>query len=90
MFVTVLHQIKDPKTFFSKAEDVVQNPPPGLKTLQFFPSEDKKQAVCLWEADSVQSVKTYLERITGTSSTNTYYPVNEEIAMGLPTGATKR
>ena len=90
MFVSVLHQIKDADTFFSKGEDVAKKAPPNIKPISFLPSEDKKQAVCLWEADSLQSVKTYVEQLTGTSSINTYFPVNAELAMGLPTEAIKR
>jgi hypothetical protein len=87
MFVVVQHDIMNADTFFGAAESVVSSAPEGLKTVQFFPSNDQKKAVCLWEAPSVDSVKDYLEAKIGSSSKNTYYAVNSKMAMGLPVSA---
>ena len=84
MFITVLHDISNQNEFFGKADEVVNKVPEGIKPLQFFPSNDGKQAVCLWEAKSVDAVKDYLEPKIGTIAKNTYYAVNSEAAMGLP------
>jgi len=87
MFVVVQHDIMNADAFFGAAESVVGNTPKDLKTVQFFPSNDRKRAVCLWEAPSVDSVKNYLEAKTGSSSKNTYYAVDSKVAMGLPVPA---
>jgi hypothetical protein len=87
MFVVVQHEIKDAKKFFGAAESVVGDSPKGLKTVQFFPSKDQKKAVCLWEAPSVDAVKDYLEDKIGSVSKNTYYAVDNKVAMGLPVHA---
>lgn len=87
MFVVVLHDIKDANTFFGSAETVVGGSPKGVKAVQFFPSNDKDKAVCLWEAPSVEVVKNYLEGKIGSASRNTYYAVDSKIAMGLPVHA---
>ncbi len=84
MFIVVLHDITNKQAFFGAGEAVVNDAPQGVKSLQFFPSSDGKQAVCLWEATSVDAVKNYLETKVGKSSTNTYYAVDSKVAMGLP------
>jgi hypothetical protein len=82
MFVVVEHTITNPGVFFglvSRADEA----PPGIKALQFFPSVSKDRAVCLWEADSVDAVKGFLEPLSAQSSRNTYYAVDSTKAMGL-------
>ena len=87
MFVVVQHDIMNADAFFGTAESVVNNTPKDLRTVQFFPSNDRKRAVCLWEAPSVDSVKEYLEAKISSSSRNTYYAVESKMAMGLPVPA---
>jgi len=87
MFVVVQHDITNANAFFGASDSVVNNAPKGHKTVQFFPSSDRKRAVCLWEAPSVDSVKNYLESKIGSSSRNTYYAVDSKVAMGLPVHA---
>ena len=85
MQVVVQHRITDPETFFSAdAEEVAENAPNGVQARQFFPSQDRSEAVCLWEGDSIDSVRAYVDEVTGDSSQNTYFEVNTENAMGLP------
>ena len=50
-------------------------------------SQDKSAAVCLWEADSVESLRDYMDGLTGDSAENTYFEVDGEMSMGLPEGA---
>jgi hypothetical protein len=50
----------------------------------FFPSQDRSAAVCLWEADSIDALRDYLDPATAGASENTYFEVNGELAMGLP------
>jgi len=54
---------------------------------QFYPSEDRSAAVCLWRADSIDAVRDYLDPATTGASENTYFAVDEEWAMGLPEAA---
>ena len=84
MFIVVQHNITNKDVFFGAGEAVVSDAPPGIKSLQFFSSTDHEQAVCLWEGDSPEAVRDYLEPIIGKSSQNTYYTVDSKIAMGLP------
>jgi DNA polymerase/3'-5' exonuclease PolX len=84
MFIVVRHDITNQKAFFGAAEAITKELPKDIKPLQFLPSTDGKQAVCLWEAKSVDTVKDYLENRIGQSSKNTYYAVDSKVAMGLP------
>jgi hypothetical protein len=80
MHVVIQHRIKDPEQFFSgDAEQVASGGPPGIRGRQFI--------VCLWEADSVDSLRNYMEELTGESSENTYFEVDPETSMGLPEAA---
>jgi hypothetical protein len=83
--IVAQHQINDPEKFFALSNEVVENVPSGIRARQFCPSADRTQAVCLWEADSVDALRGYLDSIAGRDVTdNTYYLVNEEYALGLP------
>ena len=84
MFVVVEHTITNPDVFFGLVSKAAEAPS-GIKALQFFPSMSKDRAVCLWEANSVEAVKGFLEPLSAQSSRNTYYTVDSKIAMGIPT-----
>ena len=65
MHVVVQHRITDPEKFFSmNAEEVAGGGPPGVQGRQFFPSQDRSAAVCLWEADSIDTLRDYLDPAT--------------------------
>jgi hypothetical protein len=85
MNVVVNHRITDPEQFFSmNAEEVAGGGPPGVQGRQFFPSQDRSVAACLWEADSIDTLRGYLDAATAGVSENTYFEVDGERAMGLP------
>ncbi len=85
MHVVVQHQITDPESFFAHSvEEVAQNAPPGVRARQFIVSQDKTAAVCLWEADSVDALRSYMDPLTGAASENTYFEVDAETSVGLP------
>lgn len=58
--------------------------PAGLKGLMYLPSQDGRQAECLWEADSLDHLKSFMDRETGQAAKNEYFTVNETAAVGLP------
>ena len=82
MFIVVEHTITDPDAFFALAARVAEAPS-GIKGLQFFPSINKNRAVCLWQADSIEALKGFLEPLSAQSSRNTYYAVDGTKAMGI-------
>ena len=82
MLVVVEHTITDPDAFFALAARVAEAPS-GIKGLQFFPSVSKDRAVCLWQANSIEGLKGFLEPLSAQVSRNTYYEVDSTKAMGL-------
>ena len=86
MFVVVEHTITNPDVFFGLVSKIAEAPP-GIKGVQFFPSMSKDRAVCLWQANSVDALKGFLEPLTTQVSRNTYYEVDSTKAMGLPSMA---
>jgi len=82
MFVVVEHTITNPDAFFSLAARVGEAPS-GIKALQFFPSVSKDRAVCVWQANSVDALRSFLEPLSAQSSRNTYYEVDGTKAIGL-------
>ena len=85
MHIVVQHRITDPEKFFSADPDeIVGAGPPGVQGRQFFPSSDRSTAVCLWEADSIDTLRDYLDSVTAGAAENSYFEVDRELAMGLP------
>jgi hypothetical protein len=92
MFVGVMHRIKDPKVMVERGETLGDpaNAPPGVVGHQFCPSKDLSVATCLWEGDSVDAVRDYIDGTLGDASENSYFEVSTERAMGLPQQAAAR
>ena len=89
MFVAIHHNITDPKKWeetTSQIGPMVEQGklPRGLKPLFYLPSIDGRRADCLWEADSVDSLKRFLDPMISTVAKNEYFQVNAEQAFGLP------
>jgi len=84
MYVVAKHRIKDADRFFSVSQAAAENAPGGVYGRQFCPSSDKTEAVCLWEADSVEAVERYLDSLIGEAGDNTYFQVSTEHAIGIP------
>jgi hypothetical protein len=83
MYIVIEHDIHDAKTFQACAERAFP-PPQGLHVHQFLPANDLSRAVCVYEADSLDEVRNYIDGLLGDCSTQRYYPVAESNAMGLP------
>ena len=84
MYVVAKHRIKDAEAFFSASQVAAEHAPDRVYGRQFCPSHDKTEAVCLWEADSVDAVEQYLDGLIGEAGENTYFQVSTEDAIGMP------
>ncbi len=58
--------------------------PKGLKALEYLPSSDGRKAVCVWEADSLNTLREFIDRETAGAARNDYFEVKVENAFGLP------
>ena len=86
MKIGVIHRISDPDRAQSQGQTLFE-PHEGEQLLQFIPSDDFTVASCIWEADGIDAVRNLVDPTLGDTSTQTYYAVNTEQAMGLPEAA---
>lgn len=89
MYVVVQHRIKDAQTAFARGEKLTrgEDAPPGVRVREFYPSQDRSAATCLWESDSLEAVRDYVDSTLGDSTENSYFEVDTEQALGLPESA---
>jgi hypothetical protein len=86
MFLVVHHTITDPETAFARGQDLLagNGAPPGVRVRGFYPSRDKADVFCLWEGNSLDEVRDYVDATMGDASRQAYFEVDAEIARGLP------
>jgi hypothetical protein len=90
MHFVIHHYINDPVKWERGVKNIMylieqRRLPSGIKPLQYLPSADGRNAVCLWEAESLKALKEFSERETG-GARNEYFEVKDEAAIGLPKG----
>ncbi len=85
MFIIAHHAISDP----ARVREITQAAvlPSHLTLHQVLPNAEGTQQVCLWEAESEAAVRDFVEGALAGVSTNTYFAVEAEKAMGLPVAA---
>ena len=79
MYVAVIHEISDPEKFWNMGGF-----PETVTFRATFPNPGGTRAVCLFEAASIDTVRSCLEEAVGAVSLNEYYEVAAEKAVGLP------
>jgi hypothetical protein len=84
MFILVQHQITDPTRFWSGAQQEMSNLPSHLKLHHSFPTPDGSRAACVWEAPSVDALKSYIEPAVGGVSRNEYFEIANKEGIALP------
>ena len=90
MFIGVNHQISDPKKFWDTAKEELPKVPAGFNLCTAVASKEGATAFCLWEAESVEKLKAYMEpRWGGPVAVNKYFEIDAEKAVGLPTPVVK-
>ena len=86
MYITAIHEISDPEKFWEVARAATSEGfPAGITLHNTFPNDTGTRAVCLWEADTVDSVRDLVDSAVGQYSRNEYFKINADNAMGLPT-----
>ena len=88
MHIVINHQLSDPIKWDRSVKNIMslieQNRlPAGFKPLQYLPSVDGRNAVCVWEAESLRALQKFIERETS-GARNEYFQVKDEAAIGLP------
>jgi len=88
MHVIAVHNITDPEGFGAAVGPALEKIPSGMTLHSMFPSEDGGRAVCVWEAGSVEDVRSFVEDVSAGLSRNDYFPVVDAQAIGLPQAST--
>ena len=83
MFVLVQHTISDPAKFWNSA-DPRAHLPPTVKLPPSFPTPDGTRAACIWEAESTNAVRDYIEPLFGQVSRNEYFTVENKEGFARP------
>lgn len=83
MFIAIYHDIHDPDAFKQKVNSMAP-PPEQLRRHQFLAATDLSRAACLWEGPSIDPLRDYIDGSLEPASTQTYFAINEERAVGLP------
>jgi hypothetical protein len=85
MYILIDHSISDPAAFWGSGEQVMRMPP-GVKLHHTFPTRDGTKAVCVWEADSIDTLRGFIEPIVGRVSQNEYLEVENKEGVATPSG----
>jgi hypothetical protein len=83
MYVVVHHRIGNADAAFRRGEALTRNEgaPAGVRVLQFYPSRDRSEVACLWEAPTVEAVQGYVDATLGDSSENACFEVDADLAF---------
>jgi hypothetical protein len=85
MYVVVHHRVTDREKFLATSpREIGGNAPTGVQVPHFLPARDASAADCLWEVESLDALRDYLDPATRDISENTYFEVDSESAMGPP------
>jgi hypothetical protein len=85
MYSIAIHTISDPEKFWAGAQTL--EVPQGMTLHSTIGNKDGTKAVCIWEADSVDSIRDFVDPATEGMSSNEYFEANEQYSMGLPAHA---
>ena len=89
MHVGIHHTINDTKKWEQTKQSVMSKIetgtlPAGLKPVLLIPGTNQKVTFCVWEADSIDTVRKFIDRESGPAARNEYFEVDVKNAMGLP------
>lgn len=92
MFVQVIHNITDKTVWFQRTADFEKQGIPNEFTLHCSgTSTDRTKAFCLWEAQTVEALSTFLDSATDGAAQNIYYAIDENApATRLPRNVVAR
>lgn len=85
MYILVQHAISDPTTAWSRAQQSLPTLPAHLKLHHSIPTPEGRNAICIWEADSIPTLRAYLDPMLGPSAKNDYFEVVNKEGVALPT-----
>ena len=88
MYIGVVHTITDEAVWAKKVvEFEAATLPAGYANPISYMGANADYAFCLWEAPSVETLRTMLDDVTAGAATNMYFPVDPDAfgTAGIPT-----
>lgn len=88
-YIVAIHDISDPDRFWSAADPSANPFPSGVTLHATYPRGDGSRAVCLWEADSLETVREIVDTVAGDASKNEFFEADPQHvgARGLSAAA---
>lgn len=83
MNVIAIHKITDQAKFWETLRTPAKLPD-GIKVQSVLPSVEGTTAVCIWQADSVETVEKLVVSTVGQYSKNEFFAVDASTAFGIP------
>lgn len=84
MYILVQHTISDPAAVWPRAQQALPGLPSNLKLHQSFPTADGRKAVCVWEAPSIEALRSALDPALGDGAKNDYAEAVNKEGVGMP------
>ena len=89
MNVVIRHYISDPQKWDRTTKKVMalvqqHRLPKGLKPVEYLPSMDGRNADCVWETNSLENLKQFMDGESSGAARNEYFEVKSASAIGLP------
>ncbi|HVH55864.1 MAG TPA: hypothetical protein VM791_06400 [Vicinamibacterales bacterium] len=85
MYILVQHSVSDPSKVWPRAQQSLANIPANLKLHHSIPTPDGRKAVCIWEASSIDTLRSFLDPMLGPDAHNQYFEVVNKDGVALPT-----
>lgn len=90
MNVVIRHHVTDSAKWDRSTKNIMNmmeqhRLPAGLKPVEFLPSVDGRDADCVWETQSLEDLRKFIDR-EAAGARNEYFEVKTEAAIGLPKG----
>jgi hypothetical protein len=82
MYVLVQHTVSEPAAFWNTVDP--NKLPQNIKLHHTFPTPDGTRAVCIWEAESVDAIRNFLEPQIGRWSRNEYLQAENKDGVARP------
>ena len=83
MLIVVQHHISDPEAFRALGEHPQPTRPKHWRLHYLLPDPSGTWCTCLWVADSIEALRDYIDSSTGVLSTNDYFEVDQDAALGI-------
>ena len=83
MYVAIHHRVTDHDRFWQVLDEQTENPGPNARIHKVLRNENGDRAVVLWEGESVDALRSHVERAVGAFSENEYEPVKSARTWGM-------